>query len=111
MELWGRTIVGMNTPPRTPYPSDVSDDEWAFLTPYLTRMREDAAQRKHSLRELFNGLRFIARTGLQWRDLPHDLPPWQAVYQQTRRWIAADVFTMILTDLRELGWHHAPHGQ
>lgn len=93
---------GMDTTPRTPYPTDVSDEEWTFLAPYLTLMREDAPQRRHSLRELFNGLRFIARTGLQWRFMPHDLPPWHSVYQQTRRWIEADVFTAIIADLREL---------
>ena len=92
----------MDTLPRKPYDSDVSDEEWAFLAPYLTFMREDAPQRQHPLRELFNGLRFIARTGLQWRYMPHDLPPWHAVYQQTRRWIEADVFADIITDLREL---------
>jgi len=92
----------METAPRTPYDSDVSDEEWAFLAPYLTLMREDAPQRTHSLRELFNGLRYIARAGLQWRLMPHDLPPWQAVYQQTRRWLAADVFTAIIADLRTL---------
>jgi transposase len=90
------------TAARRPYDSDVSDEEWTFLVPYLTLMREDAPQRTHSLRELFNGLRFIARTGLQWRFMPHDLPPWQAVYQQTRRWIAADVFELIIADLRVL---------
>ena len=92
----------MDTAPRTPYDSDVSDDEWAFLAPYLTLMREDAPQRTHSLRELFNGLRYIARAGLQWRLMPHDLPPWPAVYQQTRRWLAAAVFSAILADLRTL---------
>lgn len=92
----------MDTPPRTPYPTDVSDEEWAFLAPYLTLMRENAPQRTPPLRELFNGLRFIARTGLQWRCMPHDLPPWPAVYQQTRRWIDADVVTAIIADLRAL---------
>jgi transposase len=97
-----RTIWGMDTTPRPGYPSDVSDEEWAFLAPYLTLMREDAPQRHHSLRELFNGLRYIARTGLQWRFMPTDLPPWQAVYQQTRRWIDAGVFEAIVADLRVL---------
>lgn len=92
----------MDTTPRTRYPSDVTDDEWAFLAPYLTLMREDAPQRKHPLRELFNGLRYIARAGLQWRFMPTDLPPWPAVYQQTRRWIDAGVFETIVADLREL---------
>jgi len=92
----------MDTTPLTRYPSDVTDDEWAFLAPYLTLMREDAPQRKHPLRERFNSLRYIARTGLQWRFMPTDLPPWPAVYQQTRRWIDADVFTAIIADLRTL---------
>ena len=92
----------MDTTPCPRYPSDVADEEWAFLAPYLTLMREDAPQRKHSLRELFNGLRYIARTGLQWRFMPTDLPPWHAVYQQTRRWLEAEVFAMIVADLRQL---------
>lgn len=92
----------MDTSPRTPYDSDVSDEEWAFLAPYLTLMRADAPQRRHPLREIFNGLRYIARTGLQWRYMPNDLPPWHAVYDQTRRWLDAHVFAMIVADLREL---------
>ena len=90
------------TPTRQAYVSDVSDEEWDFVAPYLSLMREDAPQRRHALRELFNGLRFIARGGLQWRLMPHDLPPWQAVYQQTRRWLAAGVFAAIVHDLRQL---------
>jgi transposase len=92
----------MNTPPRKAYLSDVSDDEWTFVAPYLTLMDEAAPQRKHDLREVFNGLRYIAHGGLQWRLMPNDLPPWEAVYQQTRRWMAAGVFAAIVHDLREL---------
>jgi len=47
---------------RQAYLSDVSDDEWAFVAPYLTLMREDAPQRGYSLREVFNGLRYIVHT-------------------------------------------------
>jgi transposase len=85
---------------RKTYPSDVSDDEWAFVAPYLTLMSEDAPQRDHSLREVFNGLRWIVRAGAPWRMLPNDLPPWYTVYQQTQRWIAAGVFEAIVHDLR-----------
>jgi transposase len=87
---------------RNAYPSDVSDDEWAFVAPYLTLMTEDAPQREHSLREVFNGLRYIVRTGMQWRMMPHDLPPWYTVYQQTQRWLRAGVFEAIVHDLRML---------
>jgi transposase len=89
-------------PARKPYPTDVSDEEWEFVAPYLTLMTEEAPQRRHDLREVFNGLRFIARGGLQWRLMPHDLPPWEAVYQQTRRWLAAGCFAAIVHDLRAL---------
>ncbi len=85
---------------RKTYPSDVSDDEWAFVAPYLTLMSEDAPQREHSLREVFNGLRWIVRAGAPWRMLPNDLPPWYTVYQQTQRWIAAGVFEALVHDLR-----------
>jgi transposase len=87
---------------RTRYPSDVSDDEWAFVAPYLTLMSETAPQRRHDLREVFNGLRFIVRTGLQWRMMPHDLPPWDIVYQQTRRWMDAGSFEAVIHDVRAL---------
>jgi transposase len=80
----------------------VSDDEWAFVAPYLTLMTEDAPQRVHSLREVFNGLRWIVRAGAPWRMIPNDLPPWEMVYQQTQRWIKAGVFEAMVHDLRGL---------
>ena len=42
------------------YPSDLSQEEWDFVAPYLTLMKEDAPQREHSLREVFNALRWRA---------------------------------------------------
>lgn len=85
---------------RKSYPSDVTDEEWEFLVPYLTLMREDAPQRGHSMRELFNALRYLVKTGCTWRFLPNDFPPWTAVYQQSRRWVAARVFEEVAHDLR-----------
>ena len=85
---------------RKSYPSDVSDVEWAFVAPYLTLMVTDAPQRNYSLREVFDGLRWIVRSGAQWRLMPNDLPPWHTVYQQTRRWIGAGVFENIAHDQR-----------
>ena len=60
---------------RKPYPSDVSDDEWALVVPYLTLLPQSAKQRAHSLREVFNGLRYLVRYGVAWRGMPNDLPP------------------------------------
>jgi transposase len=83
-----------------PYPSDVSDAEWEFLVPYLTLMREDAPQREYSLRDVFDAVRYVVKTGCQWDFLPHDFPPPSAVYQQARRWLAAGVFEEMAHDLR-----------
>src|SRR5437899_3858582 len=94
----------MQTQPtaRRPYPSDVSDEEWAFVAPYLSLLPQTAAQRRHALREVFNALRWMVRAGAPWRMLPAHFPPWEAVYQQTRRWIAAGVFEAMVHDLRLL---------
>jgi transposase len=89
----------MNTT-RKSYPSDVSDAEWEFLLPYLTLMREDAPQRAYDMREVFNAIRYVVKTGCQWRMLPHDFPDWTVAYQQARRWIHADVFEQVANDLR-----------
>ncbi len=91
----------MTKQPRS-YPSDVSDEEWAFCAPYLTLMSEQAPQRKHSLRAIFNALRWLVRAGCSWRMMPNDLPPWPAVQQQTQRWINAGSFEAIAHDLRLL---------
>ncbi len=87
---------------RKNYPSDVSDEEWDFVMPYLTLMTLDAPQRSHDLREVFNALRWIVRSGAPWRYLPGDFPAWHTVYQQTQRWIKAEVFAAIAHDLRAL---------
>jgi len=89
-------------PSRNPYPTDVSDDEWTFVAPYLLLLPEDAGQRSYSLREVFNGLRWITRAGAPWRMMPNDLPPWYVVYQQTQRWLAAGCFAALVDDLRLL---------
>jgi len=87
---------------RRPYSTDVTDEEWAFVAPYLALVREDAPQRTHDLREVFNGLRYVVKGGVTWRLVPNDLPPWEIVYQQTQRWLRAGVFEAIVHDLRLL---------
>lgn len=56
---------------RTPYPSDVSADEWARVAPYLTLRPEDAGQRHYPLREVLGGLRWLVRAGAPWRWMPN----------------------------------------
>jgi transposase len=87
---------------RKPYRSDVTDEEWDFVAPYLTLMTEDAPQREHPFREVFNGMRYVVRGGGAWRMMPNDLPPWPVVYQQAQRWFAAGVFEAMTQDLRRI---------
>ncbi len=61
---------------------------------------KDSGQRDHELCEVFNGLPYIVKTGAPWRFMPHGLPPWTAVYRQTRRWLSADRFGAVAGDLR-----------
>lgn len=82
-----------------PYPSDIRDEEWALIAPHLLLQREDAGQCEHDLREVFNGLRYIVKTGAPWRWMPNDPPPWAAVYQQTQRWLGAGCLEALVDDL------------
>jgi transposase len=71
--------VPIDQAPRKPYPSDVSDEEWAFVAPYPALIDAVAPQRELSLREVSNGPRWPFRAGAAWRMLPHDLPPWHTI--------------------------------
>ena len=93
--------LGMNEK-RKSYPSDVSEEEWAFCVNYLTLMKEEAPQRVYPLREIFNGLRWFVRAGCPWRLMPNDLPPWSVVFQQTQRWLKAGCFEDMAHDLRAI---------
>ena len=84
------------------YPSDVTDEEWAFCAPYLTLIREGAPQRDYELRAVFNALRWMVRAGCSWRMMPHEFAPWTVVPLQTQRWIKAGCFEAMAHDLREI---------
>src|SRR3954452_7623891 len=82
------------------YPSDVSDAEWQFVVPYLCLLPEDAGQRVHNLRDIFDAARWLVRSGSPWRYLPADFPPWEAGPPQPPRGLAAGCFEAIVHDLR-----------
>ena len=72
------------------------------MLPYLLLCREEAGQREHELRAVFNAVRYMARSGCSWRLIPNDLPPWAAVYQQFRRWLDAGVFEALVSDVQSI---------
>jgi transposase len=87
---------------RKAYPSDVSDQECAFVAAYLTLLPEDAGQRHYDLREVYNALRWIVQAGASWGMMPHELPPWHTVYEQTQRGLEAFCFEAMAHHLRLL---------
>ncbi|MEV6370146.1 IS5 family transposase [Micromonospora musae] len=87
---------------RPTYPSDLSDARWALIAPCLNAWRQartDAGvggrTATHDLREIFNAILYVNRTGIAWRYLPHDLPPWQTVYGYFTAWTSEGIFTQL----------------
>lgn len=86
---------------RTPYPSDLSDREWEILQPLLPSPRRDVRPRKYALREIVNAIRYVQRTGCSWRMLPHDFPPYYAVFYTFHVWRRSGVWQRVHAALHE----------
>ncbi len=72
---------------RKRYPTDLTDAQWKRLRPLLEKDPSKGGRpRTHSLREIVNALLYVLRGGISWRAIPHDLPPWESVYDHYRRW-------------------------
>jgi putative transposase len=71
---------------RKPYPTDLSDKEWALIQPYVPETKRRGRPEKYPKREILNAIFYILRGGCAWRLLPHDFPPWQIVYHYFWVW-------------------------
>lgn len=95
---------------RRAYPSDLSDARWELVEPVLAAWRSERRRRalafgrppEHELREIMNAILYVDRTGVQWRYLPHDFPPWETVYGYFAKWQKDGVFAQLNGLLREL---------
>src|SRR6516162_6158906 len=85
---------------RTPYPTDLTDEQWKLIEPLLPPAKPGGRPRETDLREVFNALLYLNRSGCSWRMLPHEFPPWQRVYDYFRAWIDSGVWHEILVELR-----------
>ena len=72
--------------PRKPYPTDLTDQEWAVIAPYVPAAKPGGRPEKSPKRDILNGIFYLLRGGCAWRLLPHDFPPWQRVSQYFWRW-------------------------
>jgi putative transposase len=71
---------------RRRYPTDLSDEEWSYIEPYLPDPRAPGRPRLHPLREIADAIFYILRSGCAWRLLPHDFPPWKTIHHYFRSW-------------------------
>ena len=69
-----------------PYPTNLSDAEWAYLEEHLPTTENEGRPRLHSLREILDAIFYITRSECAWRLLPHEFPPWKTVYHYFRAW-------------------------
>lgn len=73
---------------RKSYPSDLTEDQWALIRPLLPKRCKNRAGRVATVsrRAIIDAIFYILRTGCQWRQLPHDFPPWGTIASQFYRW-------------------------
>lgn len=86
---------------RKAYPSDLSEAQWEILAPLLPQPGPEDRPLEHSRREIINAIFYVLRTGCAWRQLPHDLPPWQTVYWYLRRWQKDGTWERVSSTLRQ----------
>lgn len=77
------------------YPSDLTDEEWGAVAPLMPGAARTGRQRQTDLREVLNAIRYMVRSGCEWRMLPVHFPPWQTVYWWFRRFMRLLLFRTI----------------
>lgn len=77
------------------YPSDLTDEEWQAIEPFLPGPACRGRKRRTDLREILNAIRYMVRSGCEWRMLPIHFPPWQTVYWWFRRFVRLLLFRTI----------------
>jgi putative transposase len=77
------------------YPTDLNDGEWAYIEPFLPPLARTGRPRQVDFREVINAIRYLVRSGCEWRMLPHDFPPYETVYYWFRRFLRRMLFQTI----------------
>ena len=87
--------------PRCPYPSDLTDEQWAILAPLLPAPHTNCRPRQADMREVVNAVLYLLRTGCSWRHLPHDLPPYRTDFYYFTKWRKCGIWKKIHDKLHE----------
>jgi transposase len=99
--MWTDDHRETHKPRSSRYPSDISDEEWAIIEPMLPPPRTGGRRRVTDMREVFNAIRYVNRTGCQWRQLPKNFPPHTTVYRYFWEWCRYGVINHIHQALLE----------
>ena len=83
-----------------PYPSDLTDEQWALIEP-MVPVKPGGRPAKHPRRRIVEAILYVNRTGCSWRSLPHDFPPWDTVYWYFQRFNAEGTTDRIHDALRD----------
>jgi putative transposase len=86
---------------RLAYTTDLTDEEWQLLAPFLPPEKAGGRPRKYPMREVLNGIQYVLRGGCAWRLMPHDLPHWQTAYQTFRAWRRDGTWLRLHDQLRD----------
>jgi putative transposase len=86
---------------RKPYPTDLTDAQWARIAPMIPPAKPGGRRRSVNIREIVNAILYFVRTGCQWRNIPHDFPPWGTVHYYYRRWRLDGTWQKVHDALRE----------
>src|SRR5271156_1464378 len=95
---------------RKPYSTDMTDEQWEILEPLVPVHQPGPQPRKYAYREILNAIFYVLRTGCQWRNLPHDLPPRESIYGYCYRWRRDGTGQRMLDALRPKVRKRAGHG-
>jgi putative transposase len=81
---------------------EISDTEWALIEDLFDPPGREGKPARYPRRDVVDAILFLARTGCQWRYLPAFYPPWEAVWQQWRRWRSNGVWAKAMTRIATL---------
>lgn len=88
--------------PRTPYPTDLTDEQWSHIAPLIPAPKPGGRPRTIDVREVINGILYVSRSGCAWRLIPHEFPAWGTVFYYFWRFRNEGVWERI---------HHVLHEQ
>jgi hypothetical protein len=84
-----------------PEEADLTDEQWALVSPLLPHQRGEVGKPPHDHREVLGGMMWVARTGSSWREMPEEFGKWERAYRRHELWVKQGLWPLILRVLGE----------